>query len=249
MRWPCPAPGACRPEGEQSLTAQLGRLPLFRELPAAAVAAMAAQSSVVQVPRHTQLFSEGAPANALHVVLTGQVKVFSLTADGRESIVEVFSPPSSFGEAAVLGDGGFPVHAEALYDATVMRIPREALLDALASQPLAALRTVGALARCRLRLAAQIHQLENMSPLQRVAEFILALPGAPEDGTVTVRLPFNKETLAGRLGIRRESLSRVLARLKPLGVVVKGYDVCIRDVAALRRAVRPGCGRACPAQS
>ncbi|MBF0333025.1 MAG: Crp/Fnr family transcriptional regulator [Alphaproteobacteria bacterium] len=246
MRWPCPSPGACRPEGEQSLATLLGRLPLFRGLSAEATGAIAALSTIIEVPRHTLLFGEGAPANALHVVLSGQIKVFSLTPDGRESIVEVFSPPSFFGVAAVLGDGRFPVHAEALYDATVIRVPREAMLDALSSQPLAALRTVGALARCRMALAAQIHQLETLSPLQRVAEFILALPGA-DAGAVTVRLPFNKETLAGRLGIRRESLSRVLARLKPLGVAVKGYDVSILDVAALRRAVRPGCGRVCAA--
>ena len=55
------------------------------------------------------------------------------------------------------------------------------------------------------------------------------------DGQALVALPFNKEILASRVGIRRESLSRVLARLRDMGVRTEGNAVRIDDVASLRQ--------------
>ena len=48
---------------------------------------------------------------------------------------------------------------------------------------------------------------------RRVAEFLVAL--CPVDaGPCVVALPYDKETIAGRLGLRPESLSRAFGRLK-----------------------------------
>jgi hypothetical protein len=56
-----------------------------------------------------------------------------------------------------------------------------------------------------------------------------------------VHLPVEKALIAARLGMQPETLSRGLARLRRVGVVVHAREVEIPDVAALRALVEgPG---------
>jgi hypothetical protein len=56
-------------------------------------------------------------------------------------------------------------------------------------------------------LVGQIEQFKAQSSAQRVAEFLASLC-VVEDGAGTVTLPYDKALIAGRLGMKPESLSR-----------------------------------------
>jgi CRP-like cAMP-binding protein len=130
--------------------------------------------------------------------------------------------------------GAFPLHAEIIEDATLIKVGRRAFINTLQSDRSVGYRMLASLCRWHQRLSSEIRHLKEQPPWQRVAEFLLALTDARE-GTALVALPFNKEILASRVGIRRESLSRVLARLRDMGVRTEGNSVRIDDVDALRR--------------
>ncbi|MCR6628721.1 MAG: cyclic nucleotide-binding domain-containing protein [Magnetospirillum sp.] len=248
MTCPCrqiclvPKPGCTRPHGSlprhrtagPQLAAQVMGLPLFSGLDHDVLEKLMADASALTCARRSMLFSGGSQADCFYIVLDGQVKLFALTSDGRESIVEVFTPVSSFGEAAMLSTGSFPLHAEVIEDATLIRVGRRAFVNTLRDDHAVAYRMLVNMCRRHQRLSGEIHHLKHSQPWQRVAEFLLALTEAAE-GTALVALPFNKEVLASRLGIRRESLSRVLARLKEVGVRTEGNAVRIDDVGSLRR--------------
>jgi hypothetical protein len=53
-------------------------------------------------------------------------------------------------------------------------------------------------------------------------------------GAHTIALPSDKTLIAGRLGLKPESLSRAFAKLKSCGVDVRASHVTLRDVARLR---------------
>jgi CRP/FNR family transcriptional activator FtrB len=59
--------------------------------------------------------------------------------------------------------------------------------------------------------------------------------GKPE----TLTLPYEKSVLASLLGMTRESLSRVLPKLREHGVTVRGKDVVFQDVAKARALAKP----------
>ena len=83
------------------------------------------------------------------------------------------------------------------------------------------------------RLVQRVEQLSAQSGLQRVAEFLAALcPSA--NGSCTISLPYDKSLIAGRLGLKPESLSRVFAKLRLVGVDVRASDVVVSEVAQLR---------------
>ena len=82
-------------------------------------------------------------------------------------------------------------------------------------------------------LTAQIEQLKAQTGAQRVATFLLNLCPVDE-GACTVTLPYDKALIAGRLGLKPESLSRAFARLREVGVAVKTNHAAISEVAHLR---------------
>jgi hypothetical protein len=48
-------------------------------------------------------------------------------------------------------------------------------------------------------------------------------------------LPYDKVLIAGRLGLKPESLSRAFAKLRPVGVEVRASHVVVHDVGKLRK--------------
>ena len=78
-----------------------------------------------------------------------------------------------------------------------------------------------------------MEQLKAQTGAQRVAEFLLDL--APcESGTCTVTLPYDKVLIAGRLGLKPESLSRAFHKLRDKGVRINQNHALIDNVMSLR---------------
>jgi CRP-like cAMP-binding protein len=82
-------------------------------------------------------------------------------------------------------------------------------------------------------LVQQVEQLKAQSGIQRVAEFLAALCPA-ETGPHTIALPYDKALIAGRLGLKPESLSRAFAKLRSVGVEVRAAHVVVKDISRLR---------------
>jgi CRP-like cAMP-binding protein len=82
-------------------------------------------------------------------------------------------------------------------------------------------------------LIGQVEQLKARTGAQRVAEFLLELCPVDE-GACAVTLPYDKILIAGRLGMKPESLSRAFARLRESGVMVRQNHAAIADVEKLR---------------
>ena len=82
-------------------------------------------------------------------------------------------------------------------------------------------------------LVGQVEALKAQTGAQRVAEFLLELSPCAA-GPCTVTLPYDKVLIAGRLGMKPESLSRAFAKLREHGVTVRQNHAEIADVEALR---------------
>ena len=84
------------------------------------------------------------------------------------------------------------------------------------------------------QLVGDIESLKTQPASQRVGHFLLKLCSV-EEGATVIALPYDKSIISGRLGIQPESLSRILAKLRKLGVKSERGRVSISDVGALRR--------------
>src|SRR3972149_167908 len=70
------------------------------------------------------LFSDGEEAKGFYVILSGKVKLYKISPEGKEQILHVVSAPESFAEAALFLEGSYPAFAETLADSQLLFFPK-----------------------------------------------------------------------------------------------------------------------------
>jgi CRP-like cAMP-binding protein len=207
--------------------------PIFANLPPVVFEALLNGATVKEVTRGELLFVQGDPVTAFFVVLEGWVKVYRLTPSGGEAVVAVFTRGQSFAEAAAFVGGRFPASCEAVTDGRLLRLHSGNLLRLIRKNPDVGLAMLASTSMHLHMLVQQIEQLKSHTGAQRVAEFLSSLCNIP-DGACEISLPYDKALIAGRLGMKPESLSRAFVRLKDIGVHIEQNIARVSDVSELR---------------
>jgi CRP/FNR family transcriptional regulator, dissimilatory nitrate respiration regulator len=178
------------------------------------------------------LFHQGEPASAFFVILDGWIKIYRTTPDGLEVVLHVFKKGESFAEAAMFLGGRYPASAETVAPSRLLKIDGDAFRARIREQPEFAMSMLASASYQMKMLVEQIEQIKVRSAPQRIADFLVRITSTRE-GAAVVELPFEKSLLANRLGMKPESFSRALKRLRPLGVSVDREVVKIADVGRL----------------
>jgi CRP-like cAMP-binding protein len=211
----------------------LRRSLLLSSAPEPVIEAVLLNARVRNYPRGGTIFLRGERATAIYLVAKGWVKLYRISPNGTEAVVGVFTKGSSFGEAVAFRHSTYPVAAEAVSDCRLLRIEADTILRLIRENPEVAISILSATFVHLQNLVAQVEQLKARTGAQRVAEFLLDLANC-EVGACEVILPYDKILIAGRLGLKPESLSRAFAKLKEHGVTIQQSHAIIADVAVLR---------------
>jgi CRP/FNR family transcriptional regulator, cyclic AMP receptor protein len=185
------------------------------------------------------LFSEGDPCHGLFVVATGRIRIFKLSPSGREQVLAIEGPGSSFAELPVFDGGVYPASASALEDAEVLFISRKDFHNYCREHPDVALKVLAVVGSRLRRLVGIIEDLSFTTVRQRLISLLLRL--AQGSGTSTkhgirVELTTTHQDLAAELGTVRELVSRNLSRLQAEGLLeVDGRTIIVKDLPALKR--------------
>jgi CRP-like cAMP-binding protein len=147
------------------------------------------------------LIQVDAPADTVYLLRHGQVRVFVLSPDGDEQVIAVLGPGHLVGIGALLGRPRHHAFVQALSTVDALMLPAAELQAELSTDRALLGLVVGALAQ---RLALEQALLRNavlLSGSERLRDIAMRLPCAGVGLTVT--------TLAGLLGLRPETLSRL----------------------------------------
>ena len=106
------------------------KLPLFEGLKEESLNVLFGNAFLQRFPSHVELIREGDPADFLHLVVDGQVEVFSRYRE-RETTVAVLGPGQTFILAAVILDRTYLKSARALESSRILMLPAEAVRGAL----------------------------------------------------------------------------------------------------------------------
>jgi len=192
-----------------------------------------ASSRLREFERGATIFLQGEKATAIYIVVEGWVKLYRMAPNGAEAVVGVFTKGSSFGEAVAFRNDAYPVAAEAATDCKLIRIEADAYLHQIRENPDFAVSMLAATFVHLQSLVAQVEALKAQTGAQRVAEFLLELAQC-ETGECAVTLPYDKVLIAGRLGMKPESLSRAFSKLREFGVTIRQNHASIASVEVLR---------------
>lgn len=206
---------------------------LFASLPHELSENILARSNSKSYQRGETVFLQGDRAQNIYVVLDGWFKLYRITPTGSEAVVGVFTRGRSFGEAVALSDDAYPVSAEAVTEGRLLHVRASTLKSLMQERPEIAIAILSAAFRHLQGLVSQLEQLKAHTGAQRVAEFLLELCDC-DAKSCTIRLPYDKTLIAGRLGMQPPSLSRAFNRLEAQGVKISHNEATIADVAKLR---------------
>ena len=206
----------------------------FQRLDRESLARVAALAKPLHLTRGQQIFSAGESAVAFYLVCQGGVRLYRLAPDGREQLVLRVGPGDSFGEAAALNLGRYPVSAEATAKSELLAIEAAAFIGLLEEYPKLAAALVGNLCQRHFALVRRVEELSAASAGARLARLLVSLPAQVAEEGMTIELPEAKKDLAARLAIAPETLSRLLRRWREQGVIqVQGRRLVLRRTEVL----------------
>ncbi len=225
------------------LIAALGGMPLFRDLDAADLATLAATVRTRRYARGEVIFHRGDPGDALHIVLTGRVKISSPSDTGVEAILTTLRPGEWFGALALLDGAPRSASATAVGATETLILPRDRFRQLVDDEPSIRDHVLTALAEEMRRLTRHVEELHFLDIAGRIAARLVRLAEEQgidrDDGEVRLDGPITQGEIAAMVGSTRQSVNKLLGQLVDDGLIrIERDAIVIQDLAALRQAAR-----------
>jgi len=200
----------------------LRRCPLFAGLKEKDLKRIRAIASLKKVEKKEILFSDGEEARGFYVILSGKIKLYKVSAEGKEQILHIVSAPDAFAEAALFLEGSYPAFAEALTDCQLLFFPKRDFIRLIEKNPQLSINMIVTLSHYLKRFASLIEELSLKEVSSRVAKYLIDLQmKSTKEGKSPkeVELDLSKTQLALKLGTISETLSRTLAKMRAKGII------------------------------
>lgn len=210
-------------EEQARIRQTLGRVTIFRDLPAAAIDDIARRVTVKRVPGGAAMLTQDSAGDALYILMGGRVKIVMVGEQGREVTLAVLRPGDIFGEMALFDGHARSASVIAIEPATALALSREDLLRHMGAYPQTALGLLGEMSRRLRRADETIAELALCDVQDRLVRRLIFL--AREDGQelpegLVLRRRPTQQDLANMVGSCRETISRTFNQLARKGLIV-----------------------------
>ena len=207
----------------------LREVPLFSELSQEQIKEITSISLVKKYTKNQTIFSPFQKGEYFFILKRGKVKVYK-TSRGKEQIIRIFDKPTMFGEAASFTGKNFPAWAEAIEDSEVILIPRRDFLSLIKRDPEIGMKLMSVMAQRLVYLTNVIESLSLKNALSKISSYILRK--SEEEGQ---EVEFSTNLAAMELGLTKETVSRMLSKLKEMGIIEKDRNrIRIKKPQALK---------------
>lgn len=202
----------------------LAKVPLFAGLTSDQLAELSMILTDQEIKRGQIIFSEGDPGIGFYIVVSGAIKIYKLSMDGKEQILHIFESREPFAEAAVFAGTPFPAHAMTLKNSRIFFFPRDAFIDLIMKYPSLSLNMMAALSMQLKKFAYMIESLSLKEVPGRLAAHLLFLY-EQQGESAEVDLKIAKTHLASLLGTIPETLSRILTKMQKQGIIASNGSI------------------------
>ncbi len=190
-------------------------------------------SQIVKLEEGQLLFAQGEAVTNFYMVLSGKIKLFRVSPDGQEKIIELVPQGEVFAEALMFMDQPhYPVSSAALSETMVLGIDAANFKAMLSDSVGTCLLLLGDMSFRLRKLINEINTLTLHSGTCRVANYLLQ--HAPDDQEC-FELEIAKGVIAARLSVKPETFSRIIKHLRGEGIIsMDGSRITIHNRDALK---------------
>jgi CRP/FNR family transcriptional regulator len=179
-----------------------------------------ALASIAGIQKHSAgslIFSQGEDATNFFIVLSGKVKIYKVSPEGKEMILHLFGSGDIFAEVPVFsGIPRYPANSLCLEDAEILSIQGAGFREMIYRYPDMGLNMLSVLAQRLHKFSEIIEDLSLRTVDSRLAKYLLSVSENSPDKAV---IYIHKKTLAAILGTIPETLSRTFKKLTDNGLI------------------------------
>ena len=214
---------------------QMQALDLFQGVPTEKLRTLAERSRYRTYKAGEMFIGETDPAHAFYVIVTGQVKLYKSSPEGKEQTLYLLRPGDPFGMCTAFAIDSFPANAMALEESGILMIPGPVMEVVATSEPRLLLNIIQILSDRLKESMLLIESLSLKEIPQRLASFLLhALNREGDRETDRLELTITQRELAKILGATPEALSRAVRKMSNAGILaMDGRTIRILDREAL----------------
>lgn len=187
--------------------------------------------------------TEGEPATHVLVLMSGWVKVTTVSRDGRELILALRGHGDIIGELGEVS-GYRTATVQAIDEVRSLLIPNERFSVFLEARPDAGRAFRHVMTQRWGEANSTLLSRFTTTGAQRLAGLLLDLAarhGIPSPGQVDIEMPLSQEELASFVGASRSTLTRAYDSWRHRGFIRTSYrHIAITDVDGLRKVARRG---------
>jgi CRP/FNR family transcriptional regulator, cyclic AMP receptor protein len=170
-------------------------------------------------------------------VVSGRVRIYKTSPNGREQVLAVEGPGASVAELPVFDGGSYPASASTLEKTEMLFVSRADLRAICLEKPEVSLKLLEVVGARLRRLVGIIEELSFTTVRHRLISLLIRQAGAEgrrTDRGVVISLNASHQELAAQIGTVRELVSRNLARLQAQSFIeMDGRQITILDLDGL----------------
>jgi CRP-like cAMP-binding protein len=192
---------------------------------------------VLKLQEGERLFDFGQNAERFFLVTKGHIKLFRLSAEGKEKVVQIAGPDRMFAIGVMFMERRYyPVSAMALESSEVCSFDSQTFLNLLRNSTDLCLTMLGEMSMHLHALINEIDQLALQNATFRIVSYLNSLLPDPDAERSVIDLSAPKKVIASRLSIKPETFSRILRGLASEGIItVDGRIIEVHDPRRLRK--------------
>jgi len=220
---------------EKAKSADLNDLGAFHDVSDTGRKLLARGLRYVQCDKGAPILVKGQRVSGAYVVITGQLRVFTLSPDGHEATLYVINPDETCVLAlnCIFNDLLYPAWVEAGSDTRVAVITGPVFRTLFDTEPSIRNMTVQAFSTVVFRLMSELEGIHSYKLEGRLRNFLVL--HASTDGVVRM----TQQEIASHLGTSREVTARVLGQLASAGLVTTSRNrIAIHDPIELVEKVK-----------
>lgn len=210
----------------------LAHLPLFAGVGARDVEGIGRRSWLLAAPRGMMFVRRQARLPGMFAVAYGVVNLVLRGLEGERRVLRLVNAGQTFGEASALLGRPVDYEALAIRESRLVVLPTAAITECAERDARLARNLMNLLAKRTVELVAELQSATLQRGQQRLAGYLHGLAADIDpSGPARIELPVSKTLIASRLGVKKETLSRLLRQLSAEGVIQVGR----REIAILDR--------------
>lgn len=187
------------------------------------------------------IFFQGDKGDGFYIVVSGMVKIFKVSLEGKEHIMRIVGPGEPFGQVAVYARREFPASAQAIAESHLLFLPRTAFVELIIKNPYLALNMLSVLSMRLREFTVHVESLALKEVPGRLSSYLIHLAEEQGNEKNTVSLNIAKVQLSSLLGTTPETLSRILTQMAHNGLIqVKKRDIKILNYKKLEELAEQG---------